>query len=108
MFDAPDPVTAAGAALALVMRCAEDPVLAGARGGLAVGPTLEMDGDIYGETVNRASRLSALAHPNTVVADRAIGDALQGVAGFTIKRLSSRHVKGLGSIDVSVIRPALL
>ena len=108
MFDAPDAATAAGAALALVMRCAEDPRLAGARGGLAIGPILEMDGDIYGETVNRASRLAALAHPNTVVADRSIGDTVRGVGGFEVKRLSPRQVKGLGSIEVSVIRPAII
>lgn len=108
MFDAPDAATAASAALALVMRCAEDPGLAGARGGLAVGPTLEMDGDVYGETVNRASRLAALAHPNTVVADRAVGDAVHGVAGFVVKRLTDRSIKGLGKVDVSVIRPALM
>lgn len=108
MFDAPDAATAASAALALVMRCAEDPRLAGARGGLAVGPTLEMDGDVYGETVNRASRLAALAYPNTVVADRAIGDSLSEIGGFIVRRMSSRPVKGLGSIPVSVIRPAIL
>jgi adenylate cyclase len=108
MFDAPDAATAASAALALVMRCAEDPRLAGARGGLAIGPTLEMDGDVYGETVNRASRLAALAHPNTVVADQAVADAVQGLPGFTVRPLGHRPVKGLGKVDVAVIRPALL
>jgi adenylate cyclase len=108
MFDAPDAATAASAALALVMRCAEDPQLAGARGGLAVGPTLEMDGDVYGETVNRASRLAALAYPNTVVADQAVADVVQGLVGFTVRPLGARSVKGLGKVEVAVIRPALI
>jgi len=108
MFDAPDAATAASAALALVMRCAEDPRLAGARGGLAIGPTLEMDGDVYGETVNRASRLAALAYPNTVVADQAVGDAVRSLAGFNVRPLGPRPVKGLGNVDVAVIRPALI
>ena len=108
MFDAPDAATAAGAALALVMRCAEDPHLEGARGGLAVGPALELEGDLYGETVNRASRLAGLAFPNTVIADKAVGDTIHGQPGFAVRRLGTRPVKGLGRVDVSVIRPALI
>ncbi|MBI2705876.1 MAG: adenylate/guanylate cyclase domain-containing protein [Actinobacteria bacterium] len=108
MFDAPDAATAAGAALALVMRCAEDPHMEGARGGLAAGGALELEGDLYGETVNRSSRLSALAYPNTVLADRAVGDEINGQAGFSVKRLGSRSVRGLGRVDISVIRATLL
>jgi len=108
MFDAPDATQAATAALALVMRCAEDPRMAGARGGLALGPILEMEGDIYGETVNRASRLAGLAYPNTVVADRSVGESVQGVAGLSVRPLGLRPVKGLGRVDVVVIRPALV
>lgn len=108
MFEAPDAAVAATAALGLVMRCAEDPHLPGARGGLATGTTLAMEGDVYGETVNRASRLAALARPNTVVADEATAVAVQGQPGFVVRRLGPRPVKGLGKIEVSVVRPALL
>lgn len=108
MFDAPDAATAAGAALALVMRCAEDPRLPGARGGLAAGPTLELEGDIYGDAVNRASRLAGMAFPNTVIADREVGDDVHGQAGFVVRHIGSRPVKGLGRVDVSVIRAALI
>lgn len=108
MFDAPDVATGAGAALALVMRCAEDPHLTGARGGLAAGPTLEMEGDLYGETVNRASRLAAMARPNTVLADAGVAETLTGQPGFALRPLGPRSVKGLGKVDVSVVRPALM
>jgi len=108
MFDAPDAAVAASAALGLVMRCAEDPRLPGARGGLAAGPTVALEGDIYGATVNRASRLAALAYPNTVVADRELANTLHGQAGFLVRRLGSRTVKGLGAVDVSVIRRSLI
>ncbi len=107
MFDAPDAETAARAALALVLRCSEDPILGGARGGLAIGPTLEMEGDVYGETVNRASRLAGLAYPNTVVADQALGDSLVGVPGFELKPLGSRWIRGLGRVAVTVVRPSI-
>lgn len=107
MFDAPDAETAARAALALVLRCSEDPILGGARGGLAIGPTLEMEGDVYGETVNRASRLAGLAYPNTVVADQTLGDTMIGVPGFELKPLGRRWIRGLGRVDVTVIRPSM-
>ncbi|MCB1003912.1 MAG: hypothetical protein KDB35_06965 [Acidimicrobiales bacterium] len=107
MFDAPDVATAAGAALALVLRCAEDPHLRGARGGLAAGPTLAVEGDVYGETVNRASRLADLARPNTVLADGTVAGLLQGRPGFSLRSIGRQPVKGLGRIDVVVVRPAL-
>ena len=107
MFDAPDATMAATAALNLVMRCAEDPHLEGARGGLAIGRTLEKDGDVYGATVNRASRLADLAYPNTVVVDAEVGATLRGQPGFEVRALGHRSIKGLGRVDVAVIRSSL-
>ncbi|MCB1488732.1 MAG: hypothetical protein KDJ88_14915 [Bauldia sp.] len=40
--------------------------------GLAAGPVLFRDGDIFGTTVNRAARISAQAAPGTVLIDEAV------------------------------------
>ena len=52
---------------------AEDPVLPDVRVGIATGPVLDRMGDVFGTTVNLASRLTALAAPGTVLVDAATG-----------------------------------
>ena len=55
---------------------AEDPVLPDVRVGIATGTVLTRMGDVFGSTVNLASRLTALAAPGTVLVDRDTADAL--------------------------------
>lgn len=57
MFSIVDPEQAALAALELSAEVGRDPMLKGLRVGLASGPILARDGDLYGPVVNVASRL---------------------------------------------------
>ena len=50
------------------------------RAGMAFGPVTSRLGDVFGPTVNVASRLTSVARPGTVVVDRGAYDALNGVA----------------------------
>lgn len=50
------------------------------RAGIAFGPVTSRLGDVFGPTVNVASRLTSVARPGTVVVDRGAYDALSGVA----------------------------
>jgi len=48
------------------------------RAGLAFGPVTSRLGDVFGPTVNIASRLTSVARPGTVLVDRGAFDALTG------------------------------
>ena len=48
------------------------------RAGIAFGPVTRRLGDVFGPTVNIASRLTAIARPGTVLVDRGAFDVLSG------------------------------
>lgn len=66
--------------------------------GLATGPVLMRMGDVFGTTVNRASRLTASARPGTTLLDAATADALGASrdARFSVRALTPRPIRGLG------------
>ena len=71
LFVADTPAAAAMIGLELAEAMAEDPELPDVRVGIATGTVLTRMGDVFGSTVNLASRLTALAAPGT-------GDGRQG------------------------------
>ena len=62
--------------------------------GVTHGPVLTRSGDVYGNPVNLASRLAALARPGTIVAD---GDAREAASGgaYRFSGFRPRRLKGL-------------
>jgi adenylate cyclase len=105
MFTTRSPEEAATAALGLVAAAADDEKLRGVRVGLARGHVVALDGDLYGETVNRASRLADHAYPHTVLVDDATGEALAEQEGVRAKRTKPHKLKGLGTEQTWVVRP---
>jgi adenylate cyclase len=81
MFVFRDPVAAVAAALDVVR---EAPVrgLPPTHIGIHSGPVIFQDGDIYGNTVNLAARLSALAGPGEVLVSADIADSAGSIAHF--------------------------
>ncbi len=75
------------------------------RVGLATGAVLNRMGDVFGVTVNRASRFTALARPGTTVLDSATAELLSSTSGekFSVRALTPRPVRGLG-----IVRPHAL
>ncbi len=104
LFVADAPRAAATIGLELVEATAEDPMLPDIRVGIATGPVVMRMGDVFGTTVNLASRLTALAAPGTVLVDRATADALDGVDGFALDVGRTRAVRGLGLVRPGVVR----
>jgi len=51
--------------------------------GMHIGAVIERDGDVFGRTVNLASRLSGKAGPGEVLVTRDVVDACEGAIGFT-------------------------
>ena len=105
MFSAPDPEQGALAALGLVAACRDDPTLPDLRVGLATGPVVDIEGDVYGDTVNRASRLVELARPATVLVDDDTAAHLLDSQEVTVRALRPRKLKGIGFVRASVLRP---
>jgi adenylate cyclase len=63
------------------------------RAGVASGDARELDGDVYGHAVNVASRLTAIAHPGSVLADAATHEAVGRDVAWSFA--GERKIKGL-------------
>ena len=96
MFLSANPVAGADLALRLVEAHAEDDILPPVRVGLDSGPVLLRDGDAFGPTVNRASRIVDLAKAGTVVVPSGVRDVLDVEPGFRVRPLGVRRLKDIG------------
>jgi len=76
------------------------------RVGLAHGPVLRSLGDVYGATVNLASRLTALAQPGTVVTDQVTAGRLQDHPDLVLVAQRQRQVRGFGAVTPLLIARA--
>ncbi|BCO81768.1 adenylate cyclase [Mycobacterium paraintracellulare] len=76
----------------------------GIRIGVEYGPVITHGGDLFGDTVNLASRLTAMAAPNQIVVGPSMMAALATVAGFEIQPLPVTDVKGFGSVTPGVLK----
>ena len=106
MFCVDDPVRAAEIALALVDAHARDESLPEIRVGVASGPTLAWEGDLFGPTVNLASRLVNFARPGTVLVSDELGDRARAHPAFELRPLRPVKLKGIGRVRSWVLRPA--
>jgi adenylate cyclase len=94
LFVADDTAGGAAIALALQDRVRAEPALPELRIGLGAGPVLVRYGDVYGEVVNIASRLTTHARPDTVLVDRTVADVVAEDPRFTVRPLRSVAVRG--------------
>jgi adenylate cyclase len=76
MFFSPEPGPLVGVALSLV-EAAQDADLPALRAGIASGPALFRSGDLYGHSVNLASRVTGVARPGSVLCTQEIHDATE-------------------------------
>jgi adenylate cyclase len=106
MFATGDAAAAAEIALGLVVAHALDPELPDLRAGLASGPTLAWEGDLFGPTVNLASRLVNLARPGTVLVAEDLGEQLRHDPRFALRHLQPVRLQGIGSVRSWVLRRA--
>ena len=104
MFVAADVRSAAR--LALGLAALSDGELPPIAVGLAFGPVVTRVGDVFGPTVNVASRLTGLAKPGTVLVDRDAAANLEDDEEFSIKPLRRRSVRGYDNLAPFLLRPA--
>jgi adenylate cyclase len=106
MFVAVGMARAAAIALDLVEAMAEDDLLPDIRVGVASGRVISRLGDVFGTTVNRASRLTAVAQPRTVLVDEVIAASLSTTSGFEMSPMRRRNLRGIGPVTPWVLRRA--
>jgi adenylate cyclase len=99
MFVCPESVDATRAAMQILAGCANSG-LPSARGGLAEGRVLRQGGDYFGPPVNRASRITQIASPGTVLVDDAVRAGLAKIDDLQVEPAGERHLKGLGAIPL--------
>ena len=110
LFTVPAPAAAVEIALELTARGDdEDDSFPAVRVGIAHGPVVRRLGDVFGSTVNAASRLTSLARPGSVVVDQGVHAALQTVEtdDSELRRRKLRRVsaKGFTHLDAWRVRP---
>lgn len=106
LFSNREAAPAAATALDLVDAMSDDDVLPDVRVGMAAGPVLSRLGDVFGTTVNRASRLTSIAQPGNVLIDAQMAHSLDSVSGFDLTPLRSRALRGVGKVKPYVLARA--
>jgi adenylate cyclase len=94
LFVADGPGAGAEIALDLLEACALDERLPSLRIGVAAGPVVSRLGDVFGSTVNIASRLTSLSRPGWVLVDRIMADALAENPAFELRSRRPEAVRG--------------
>jgi len=94
LFVADDAPNGAEIALELVERLAESSALPRLRIGLAVGDVVTRFGDVYGEAVNIAARLTTHARPGRILVDRNLAAALEHDSRFELRTRRPVAVRG--------------
>ncbi|MGH9137522.1 MAG: adenylate/guanylate cyclase domain-containing protein [Acidimicrobiales bacterium] len=106
MFEVADPLAGLETALSLSDAYHTDEAIADVRAGLAHGPVLAREGDLFGPTVNLASRIVSIAYPGSVVVSEEVRTAVGDEAPFVWKPLRTRYLKDIGRVHLFNVRRA--
>ncbi len=106
MFEVVDPIRAATVALDLSAAYHDDESVSDVRVGLALGPVLSREGDLFGPTVNLASRIVSIAFAGSVVVSGEVHDVLAQDERFAFKSLRTRYLKNIGRVQLYAVRRA--
>ena len=109
LFTVADPAAAVAVALELASRGAdEDDPFPAVRAGIAHGSVVRRLGDVFGSTVNAASRLTSAARPGSVLVDAGVHEALDreddGEAPWRFRRARRITAKGFTHLEAWRVR----
>jgi adenylate cyclase len=94
LFVVDGPLEGAQIGLELHAAADEDDRLPPLRIGLAAGPVVNRLGDVYGSTVNIASRLTTICRPGWVLVDRVMAESLRDDERFVLRARRPESVRG--------------
>ena len=101
-----DVTSAAEVALATVEAHEQDQSLPQVRAGVAYGSVLSRLGDVFGEPVNLASRLTTEARPGSVLVDLHAAELLRQDPSYAVVALKHRSVRGYRNLRPHALRRA--
>lgn len=104
MFEVGDPDAGVEIALSLAEAYHDDDAISDVRVGVAYGPVLTREGDLFGPTVNLASRIVSIAFAGSVVVPSEVRDALADDERFAFKSLRTRYLKHIGRVQLHSVR----
>jgi adenylate cyclase len=104
LFVADTPGEAADIACDLADAMAADPMLPDVRVGVATGEVVSRLGDVFGPTVNLASRLTAIAGPGSVLVDEATARTLSADRSMEVTPGAEQDLPGVGRVRPSGVR----
>lgn len=105
LFAADDPLIAARIALDLAEGHTTDDDFPEVRVGVAHGDVINRMGDVFGEVVNIASRLTSLARPGRVLMNASLAEQLAGHDDeFRVRRARTTAVKGYSRLETWSLR----
>ncbi len=106
MFASPDPVAATRTALRLVAEVGDHHGLPPLRAGVAAGPVVLRQGDVFGRPVNLAHRLVDVVRSGNVLVDTTVARALAEEGSIEAQRVHSiRRLQGFDRLRVFVVQP---
>jgi adenylate cyclase len=76
------------------------------RVGIAAGPVVSRLGDVYGTTVNIASRLTSICRPGWILVDRVMAETLREDPRFALRSRRPESVRGYHHLRQWRLRPA--
>ncbi|AKT52943.1 hypothetical protein ADJ73_16025 [Arsenicicoccus sp. oral taxon 190] len=108
LYVAKDPAAAARIALDLADAIRYDDLLPPVRVGLAHGHVVSRLGDVFGTTVNRAARLTAVAPSGKVLVDEQLARLVADVPDLATVRQRTRTLRGVGVVTPSLLQRAVV
>ena len=106
LFVADDPTVGADIAIDLVEIIRRRPRIPGVRIGLEMGQVIKHAGDVFGDTVNLASRLTAMAEPSGILIGPLLADTVAGNSGYQLSPNPPVQIRGYGLVTPSNLRPS--
>jgi adenylate cyclase len=106
MFEAADPRMGIEIGLDLADAFHHDDSVSDVRVGVAYGPALAREGDLYGPTVNLASRMVGIAYAGAVVTSSEVRELLSDDERYAWKALRGRYLKHIGRVPLHAVRRA--
>jgi adenylate cyclase len=104
MFSADDCLAGAEIALGLSEQFRAEEAVSDVRVGMALGPVLQYEGDLYGPVVNLAHRIVGIAYPGSVVVPEPIEQVLADDARFDLVSIRAHTLRDIGRVPLWLLR----